>query len=228
MKKTKRVKSPNKSIIRVDIQTDYLAGNYGATLSKKEFQKQVKYARAERENLRDTSVLTTPNFEVRLVKSKEDCDREISAGFSMPPHLAIVGSTSEKEALTEKLTNIMPGLIIARYSVFYGGPSKYTGTIPQYTGYSLDIPKQVETVRTLLTNEGFLNALLTRDIYQMREAISAINKGLEEPILETPRLEYILGGLSHTEFLQKDPMMKKLMDTPMEEILRKGTKIFEE
>src|SRR3989338_4305465 len=226
MKKTKRVKSPNKPIIRVDIHTSYLTDNYGATLSTEEFKKQVKYERLEQENLRDTSVFTTPHFEVRVVKSKEDCARENSTG--LVPHLAIVGSTREKEALTEKLTNIMPGLIIARYSVFYGGPSKYTGTLPQYTGYSLEIPKRVETVRTLLTNEGFLKALLTRDIYQMREAISAINKVLEEPILETPRLEYILGGLSHTEFLRQDPMMKKLIDTQLEEILRKGAKIFEE
>ncbi|MBU2523096.1 MAG: hypothetical protein KKE23_02280 [Nanoarchaeota archaeon] len=84
------------------------------------------------------------------------------------------------------------GLLVARYSIFYGGNSKYTGSSPQDSGYSLDIPKNPKTVKALLQNDSFLEAIMSRDGSMILRSLGKLNKKLEQPILVTPYLEEAL------------------------------------
>ena len=106
------------------------------------------------------------------------------------PTLAIAGSTEpgEKEVRCLKGT----GLVVARYSIFYGGNSSYTGSSPEEAGYALDIPKDVSAVKSLITSESAMSALRERSLTDLRDSLRDINQTLNKPILETPYLEQIL------------------------------------
>lgn len=104
--------------------------------------------------------------------------------------LAIHGST---EAAEEDVRGWRgTGLIVARYSIFYGGPSKYTGRTPEESGYAFDIPKKVEAARALITDDAVIDALIAREADRIRGAIEGLNRKLEQPVLVTPYLEKAL------------------------------------
>lgn len=84
------------------------------------------------------------------------------------------------------------GLIIGRYSTFYGGPNRYSGNSPEESGYSLDIPKNVSTVKEILTNDDLLSSLKKKDYDSIERSINELNKSLQLPILITPYLREIL------------------------------------
>ena len=104
-----------------------------------------------------------------------------------PMHLIIAGSTEPGE--DEVLSMRGSGLIVARYSIFYGGPSGYSGRYPEQGGYSLDLPKNVRAVLELITDTDFLDAIVEREAEKIRTSIEQVNKRIERPILVTPYLE---------------------------------------
>lgn len=130
-------------------------------------------------------------YELKTPKHRVVLDREHEyTELSGLAQLVIAGSTKEVEMDVEDLKG--SGLIIGRYSIFYGNPSGYTDVAPEDGGYSLDIPKSVATLKALLTHDGFLDAIVARDETQIREAIDDLNKDLERPVLITPYLSEAL------------------------------------
>jgi hypothetical protein len=104
--------------------------------------------------------------------------------------LAIAGAVESTEDLV--VTRKNSGLVVARYSVFYGEKSRYTGREASEAGYALDIPKDVPTVRALLSSESFLASLLSRDERKVTKSIENLNTKLERPIIVTPFLQEAL------------------------------------
>ena len=104
--------------------------------------------------------------------------------------LVILGNMEDAEERAMKLRG--SGVIVARYSIFYGGKNKYTGNSPEKAGYSLDIPKKFKTVKALLKNDEFLEALVTREEKQFKKAIQEFNKEQDQPVLITPYLREAL------------------------------------
>lgn len=174
----------SKQNIRVGILTSYLARSLDELEPIEQFEQMVLF-RAESDNLKDVNYLETSKFRVKLEKQPE--------GITPPP-LIIIGSTRNAELDVLGIKDNFPQVIVARYSVFYGGPSGYTGVPPEQTGYSLDLPKSVAVARKLLTHDGFLEALVKRNLAEIRNALTDINKNLEQPILTTPRLETALSS----------------------------------
>ncbi len=118
-------------------------------------------------------------------------DEELRA---MRPLLAIEGSTLNGETETARLKET--GVVVARYSTFYGGNSAYSRKSPEELGYSLDIPKTTESVLALLSHDAFIDALAERSIGKVRFALAdlALRARRENmrPIKETPYLERTL------------------------------------
>ena len=106
--------------------------------------------------------------------------------------MIIAGSTEPRER--EVLSMKGSGLIIARYSIFYGGPSNYTGRYPEIGGYSLDIPKDMKAVIELITDVDFLDSIVEREAEKIRLSIEQVNKRIDRPILVTPYLEKALSS----------------------------------
>lgn len=104
--------------------------------------------------------------------------------------LIIASSTEPGEDEVEGFKG--SGLVFARFSIFYGNKSGYSGRTPEQGGYSLDIPKHVQTVRSMLTIESVLEALAARNEQEIRKSLDELNKTLSRPILITPYLEQAL------------------------------------
>jgi hypothetical protein len=104
--------------------------------------------------------------------------------------LAIAGCTEQGE---EEVRNMKGSrVVVARYSIFYGGKSDYTGSSPEEAGYSLDIPKNIKSVIALLRSDEILEAIQDRDGFRVKNALSGLNTRLEQQILATPYLEVVL------------------------------------
>ena len=132
-------------------------------------------------NLHGENIWETPNFRVKLDTPK---DHEIASPEEAD--LVIIGSTEVSEEDVRRSRG--SGTIFCRYSIFYGKPSEYTGNRPEDVGYSIDLPKHVNTVKALLVNEHFLAALMTRQEGKIRMHIERMNEYLPRPILVTPFL----------------------------------------
>ena len=149
--------------------------------SKEYIQNQIEKYGYNQNNFEGVKYLETPKRVVRLEtvddhESKGPCD----------VNLAIQGSTENGERQVSGFKGT--GLIVARYSIFYGGPSNYTGNYPEDAGYSLDFPKKVEAVKAFLTDDNVLDAIVAREEDKIRDAIDSLNKKLEKPVLVTPYL----------------------------------------
>lgn len=107
--------------------------------------------------------------------------------LAQAPILAIAGSTRGGEDEVRGLKGT--GIIVARYSIFYGRPSEYTGSSPEEAGYSLDFPKNINTVRSMLRNGDVLEALRSRNKEGIEKALEIFNECYNAPIRTTPYLE---------------------------------------
>jgi hypothetical protein len=133
------------------------------------------------ENLKGVKEIDTERTTVRIEPPQDHT--LISPSLA---DLIIIGSAGYSEGDVRAIKPL--GIVVARYSIFYGGPSGYTGDRPEETGYSLDLPKSVDTVKALLSHEPFLDALVARDDALIRTALEDLNAGLREPVLATPYL----------------------------------------
>jgi hypothetical protein len=139
-------------------------------------------------NLHGVRFLRTESGRLVKLDTAEDHESRMPTDSLM----AIAGSTESAEDNIRGLRGT--GLIVARYSIFYGGPSGYTGRTPEQGGYALDIPKKVETAKALITDDAVIDALVAREADKIREAIGELNKRLNVPVLVTPYLEEALAG----------------------------------
>lgn len=175
-----------KKIFNVAVLTNYLVADMGAEGRSAEYIKtQIEKYGYDPNNFKGVRFLDNSQFRVMLETPRDH--RLLSPVLA---DLAIAGSTEEGE---EQIKNCMgSGLIVARYSIFYGNPSGYTENTPEASGYSLDIPKRVSTVKTMLTDDRVLEAFLSRDEIEIRTALALMNEHLEQPILVTPFLSKAL------------------------------------
>ena len=175
---------------KVFIGTSYLTDSVADFESPEDLFKQSLLYGYDINNLHGIKFLNTPKKNiVRLITRENNPDIRINEVIDND--LAIVGSTEGPE---EKVRSIMgSGLVVARYSIFYGGPSGYTSNSPESSGYSLDLPKVVGCAVQLMTNDNFLEALVSREEARIRNAIEELNKGKESaPIRVTPYLSEAL------------------------------------
>jgi len=100
--------------------------------------------------------------------------------------LVIAGCTYKGECEVQCMRGT--GLIIARFSKFYGRPSEYTGKMPGESGYSLDMHKSADTVRVLLTDDKILDSLVSRNEIEIINALAKFNKERWEPVIPTHHL----------------------------------------
>ncbi len=157
-----------------------------AGYSEQYIREQVEKYGQDHDNLQGVKTVKTQSG--RLVKLDTPDDHESKGPDDVL--MAIHGSTESAERMI--LAHKGTGLIVARYSIFYGGPSGYTGRTPEEGGYALDIPKKVETARALITDDAVIDALVAREAGKIRDAIDGMNKRLNVPVLVTPYLEKAL------------------------------------
>tara|TARA_Y100000310_G_C20685833_1_gene818911 strand:- start:1373 stop:1906 length:534 start_codon:yes stop_codon:yes gene_type:complete len=106
------------------------------------------------------------------------------------PLLVIAGQTRIGEEEVRDMKDL--GFVVARYSVFYGGRSRYTGASPDEAGYSLDMPKDPQTAGKLLANQEVYEALESRNKSKIEKAIANFNENGYYPIRITSFLEEAL------------------------------------
>ena len=181
MKNQKAEKTPRKDFI-ASVLTSYLVDDMSSKGSSKEYIKnQIEKFGYDPNNFKGVRSFFTPKFRIMLETNENHILRRPELA-----DLAIAGSTEEAEETVRGFRT--SGIIAARYSIFYGGPSEYTGNYPEESGYSLDIPKEVATVKAMLTNEKVLESFISRNEEQIKAALCEFNIGLEKPILITPYL----------------------------------------
>jgi hypothetical protein len=170
--------------VKVAILTPYLLlRNLNDADKSEEWKKaQVDKFGFSPDNLAGITSLLTPNG--KLVGIETDENHTLIS--PMLADLVIAGCTEKQEAHVQKARGT--GAVVARYSIFYSKPSSYTGLFPEEAGYSLDIPKNVKTVKALLTDDAVLDALVSREHSRIRDAINTLNGTLDVPILITSHL----------------------------------------
>jgi hypothetical protein len=181
-----------KQEVKVALLTPYLSENFSERETEEYVKKQIEKAAYEPDNFAGLKFLESDEHLVKL----ETRNNHTTYGPAFN-HFAIAGSTAKSEA---KIMSMMgSGLVVARFSIFYGGPSSYTDRLPEEAGYSIDIPKSVATARNLLTDDGFLDAIVSREEPAIRRSIENLNSGLDRPILITPYLSIALRRESKAE-----------------------------
>jgi len=174
------------SDVKVAILTPYLIRSFSDIKDPEEMKAQIEKFGFDPDNLAGTSSLFTPKGKVVRL---ETCENHTLAS-PMLADLVISGCAGIQEIIVRAAMST--GAVIARYSIFYGKPSEYTGLLPEEAGFALDIPKNVKTVKSMLTNDELLDALVSREHSKIQEAIKALNRNLSEPILITHHLESVL------------------------------------
>lgn len=181
-----------KEKVDVVILTPYLSESLGEFFKDgktvKDFVEQVAKYGYTPINLSGVDRIETQSRLVNLLKpDTHRSHRDQLVEMNPRSTLVIAGSTKDVEGEVAALRGT--GLVVARYSVFYGGPSNYTGKTPQETGYSLDIPKIVPAVLSLVSSDEFFEGLKLADADKINSALKNISRGNEStPIRPTPYL----------------------------------------
>ena len=186
-------KIKDQNIVRVAVISNYLTENFAESERYKErpeaLQRQIEKYGYDPKNLNGVSAILTPKK--RLVMLYAPNQDPTNFDIVRASDLAIYGSTEWAEDEVASLKN--SGVVVARYSIFYGKESGYSGRKPEEGGYSLDLPKAVGCAASLITNDNCLEALASRDEARIRDAIGKLNVGHEgAPVLITPFLSEAL------------------------------------
>jgi hypothetical protein len=188
---TSEYRTGNGRTATVLILTPYLSERLEVYKTKKQMAWQRTKGGYEPDNLAGTEQLMAGAIKVNLAAPQySDGTGRKELSLTKLITLAIAGCTEPGEAETRRMRG--SGNVIARYSIFYSGPSTYTGSNPGESGYSLDIPKNVETVKKMLTYEPLMGALIDRNEQGILSALEGLNSTLEEPILPTSYLKKAL------------------------------------
>jgi len=188
--------------VRVAVLTPYLAGDILKMGFSEEFVKdQTERFGYDPDNLQDVKMITTPDRKVILdsppMRGPAVSGVEIAKTIMLPSpaDLVIVGGNPHMEALVSSMRG--SGIVVARYSIFYHGPSRLTGAEPEDAGYAIDIPKSPKIARALISDDRFLDALVARDAPAVRSALESLTERINERIKATPYLEAVLGNGRH-------------------------------
>ncbi len=180
----------SRKTINVGIMTYYLTKSFDEYWAKKDcdLEWQQQNAKLERQNLAGIRYFKAGNLDVRLHNPDE---HDVAPGECS---FFIAGCDPKFEDWTNRMQG--SGMVIARFSMFYGCRSKYSKNTAAESGYSLDIPKSVSTVQTMLTHEPFLEGILARDEQRINSGLQSLNEKLQlqqqQPVLATPYLTHAL------------------------------------
>ena len=181
--------------VKVAIWTPYLSESLGNFIKKckspEEFMFEIGVAKYNPINLSGISKIETLKYKVNLYSPDYEEARYRIQEINPSANLIITGCTrgGEEEVMHLQKT----GILIARYSLFYGGPSRYTNRMPESAGYSFDIPKEVSIVSSFLTHDSLLEGIINRNEDEIRASIDDLNKTIEQKIIITPYLTNALG-----------------------------------
>ncbi len=167
----------NKKIVNIQIWTPYLIKEISEECSEQELKAQKEMFGYDPSNLLTENKIVSERNLILLDKERESTTR---------PEFIIAGCTIEGEAEVKKCKG--SGALIARYSIFYGEASDYTGSYPDESGYAFDIPKSTDLVRSLLKYDNFLEGIILRNETKIRNAITEFNKINQGTIIITPYL----------------------------------------
>lgn len=171
--------------ISVVIATPYLSDGIEHFASKgpAEVFGQIALCGYNPNNLAGVRALQSPKRTVKLL-TRDDVPPDDVPLYD----LCVIGMCENSERVVRDWKGT--GLIVARYSIFHGKPSGYTGSTCEDAGYSLDLPKDVGLVQKLLTFDPFLSALEKREENMITKAIDRFNQveKLEQCVLVTPHL----------------------------------------
>ena len=169
--------------------------------SPEDFQFQRDIAGYNSENFHSTKEIHTPRKRITIVKNKEEANqvyrtanpalgefssftvKQVLQCIDRKPIICIASSARDAESSVYCENDT--GIIHARYSMFYGGPSGYSGRTAAQGGYALDIPKLVKTVKDLFLNDDLTDALESRDLGTIYEALGRFNFKRDLPIIAT-------------------------------------------
>jgi hypothetical protein len=180
--------------IDVTIGTPYLYESLDSYIVRHgitKVQEQINLFGYDPDNLSDSNLIITPGERIVRLHSLNSSEEAFKLENVLRSNLIITGNTIGAEQGTKFLAGecgINTGLIVARYSIFYGNPSEYTGTLPEDAGYSLDIPKDTSTVKKMLNDDYFLESILERNEDAIVDSIERLNRNLDQPILITSYL----------------------------------------
>ncbi len=184
--KTIPQKESHKPELSIAVLTPYLYMSVAEfCVDKDEFAIQVGKYLYDPDNLHSVRYLETDKYILRL-------DNPVKNNLEKPEdaHLVIAGCAIETEFQVSFMK--YSGALVARYSIFHGGPSQYTGFAPEVAGYAFDVPKEISTIRALLADDQFLEAILEREESKIVRAIESLNQGFGTPIIVTPYLSKAL------------------------------------
>jgi hypothetical protein len=170
-----------KKQIIVGLFSPYLYQNMGDRFDEEYLKMQIDDFGHDPNNFNGKKHIITENYKIKL-DSPDDFLSEGPRDLAFSVH----GSTESAEDRVRDLRG--SGLIAARYSIFYGGASQYTGNYPEESGYALDLPKNMDTVKAFLTSDLMLDALVAREESRIKEAVETLNSNLEAPVLITSYL----------------------------------------
>jgi hypothetical protein len=171
---------------KIFVGTSYLTDSVSDFECPIDFLEQSLFFGYDPDNLNGIKFLQTPKKNIVKLSTREN-SHDITTRNVINHDLAIVSSTESVEERVSLMKG--SGLVVARYSIFYGESSGYTGNLPKSSGYSLDLPKIVGCAVALMTDDNFLEALVSREEARIKNAIEELNRGKElATILITPYL----------------------------------------
>ncbi len=171
-----------KKTINIEIWTPYLTENVAEKYGAEFEEEQMRLFGYDPKGIIGKSKIITPR-NIVLIEKEE--------GLVERPDFIIAGCTLSREETVESLKG--SGLLIARYSIFYGGASDYSSNYPNESGYAFDIPKKPDVVKSLLKHDDFLEAIVAREESKIRSAVDKFNETIERPVLITDYLAEALG-----------------------------------
>jgi hypothetical protein len=181
--------------INVAVLTPYILMHMSAFSTLQSIGHELRGADDPRQNLHGTSGFQTNLYQVRFIDSFPEGKFSRRGVYELPNDIDLVLAGSTQDGEEEAVALGEQGHIVARFSIFYGGPSDYTGRRPEQSGYSLDIPKSFDVLTDLLQNEAFLDGIDQRNSSLIRDALSSPRN--QNPALVTPYLEHAL-SVNHT------------------------------
>lgn len=168
--------------VKIEIWTSYLTEDITEKYSEEYVEKQKQMFSYDPENLITGS---------RIIGGRNIVLIEEKGNSRERPHLVIAGCTRNNEASVKNFKGT--GLLVARYSIFYGEPSAYTGNYPEESGYTFDLPKETAIVKALLKHDDFLEGIVAREGARIRSAVDRLNATIKRPVLVTDYLSEALG-----------------------------------
>ena len=190
--------------INVTLATPYLFTNLNDAIEdwgiEGVLKQSIRYG-YDPENLSDTDIIITQGKRLVKLHGPDSGKNGFYLSNVALSDLVISGNTESAEKATRMLTGekggicklgMNTGTIVARYSIFYGGPSQYTETLPKDAGYSLDLPKDPSIVKKMLNDDYFLESIIDRKEDAIVDSIDRINRELKNPILVTDYLQKAL------------------------------------